>query len=209
MTWPNPTLMSIYVVYPNKQNRGKSLERIREALNRICAGEIDGKPRTQEEAVAFLRERTEEARRFFYGREKHWVPHSTTWFHQSRYLRPHVEGGEVPENLEACVQILAAYPTTPGVPTVRANVNSFLPALRAIDAILKSETISFEDLLRRVKLYRDCVSEWPKDDLKYIPNPRRWFDEHRFEQSEDQWRRKPSIANYQSERNQVLRLVKP
>ena len=142
--WTHAAQMSIYVLYPNKQDRITSLKRIREALDRICDGEIDNKPRTQPQAVDFLRKKTEEARKAFIGREKKWVPHSTTYFRQSRYLRPAIEEGELPAQLEACITILSAYPKTPGQPAIRANVQSFLPALAAIDVALRiSQSNSF------------------------------------------------------------------
>jgi len=205
MTWTQAALMSVYVIYPNKQDRKTSLKRIEEALNRICDGEIDGKPRTQEEALLFLRQKTEEARVAFYGREKKWIPHSTTWFNQSRYLRPDAPPEDLPTQLEACINILACYPKQPYQTAIRADVKAFLPALKAIDKALK--TIPFLDLMRRVKSYRECVSEWSKEDLKYVPNPARWFAEHRFNQEESQWRRS-STPGYQHERDQIVRVLK-
>jgi hypothetical protein len=204
--WTHAALMSIYVLYPNKQDRFTSLKRIREALDRICDGEIDNKPRTQQQAIDFLRKKTEEARKAFIGREKKWVPHSATFYNQSKYLMPRVTNDEVlPAQLEACVAILAAYPKTPGQPTIRANIQSFLPALSAIDAALKN--ISVEDLLKRVKLYRSCVDEWPKEELRYVPNPAKWFTESRWNQDESLWRRQYQAPAYANEREQIARLI--
>lgn len=204
MNWTQAALMSVYVIYPNKKDRKTSLTRIEEALNRICEGEIDGKPRTQAEALAFLRQKTEEARVAFYGREKKWIPHSTTWMNQSRYLRPNAEPEDLPTQLEACINVLASYPMQPTQTAIRAEIKAFLPALKAIDKVLK--TVAFLDLHKRVKLYRECVAEWPKDDLKYVPNPKRWFDEQRFSQDDSQWRRK-TTPTYENERDQIRRVL--
>jgi hypothetical protein len=196
--------MSVYVIYPNKQDRKTSLKRIEEALNRICEGEIDGSPRTPEEALKFLREKTEEARVAFYGREKKWIPHSTTFFFQSRYLRTNAAPEDLPSQLEAAITILSSYPTAPSQIKIRADVKAFAPALKAIDKALNS--ISMVDLTKRVKLYRDAVSAWPKEDWRYIPNPAKWFAESRFLQDEQLWQKK-LLGNWQAEREQIARLV--
>jgi hypothetical protein len=198
--------MSVYVIYPNKQDRKTSLKRIEEALNRICDGEIDGKPRTQPEALDFLRKKTEEARVAFYGREKKWIPHSTTFYRQARYLRPDAPPEDLPTQLEACINVLACYPMQPTQTAIRAEIKAFLPALKAIDKVLK--TIPLLDLMKRVRLYKECVADWAKDDLKYVPNPTRFFSERRYEQDDSQWRRK-STPTYEDERNQIRRVLNP
>lgn len=204
--WPQPTLMSIYNFYPNKQDRATSLKRIREALDRIVAGEIDGNPREPAEAVRFLREATNVARVFYLGRNRSFIPHSTTWYNQSRYLRPTIEDTQdLPEDLENCITILSRYPNiASGESAIRANAVAFLPALKAISEALK--VLPYSQLLQRVKIYAECIEEWPKEERRYVPNAERWFREHRFNQKESQWRRQ-SRGNYQTERDQVRRVL--
>ena len=202
--WTPAALMSVYVAYPNKQDRKTSLKRIEEALNRICDGEIDGQPRTQQQALEWLRQKTEEARVGYYGRERKWIPHSTTWYNQSRYLRPEIKDETLPEQLEACINILSCYPKMPGQPAIRANIQSFLPALHSIDRALR--TVPMAELTARTKLYRKCVEEWPREELKYVPGAKRWYDESRWQQDESLWQRKP-VGGYQDERSQIARIL--
>lgn len=202
--WTESALDSIYVLYPNKHDRKTSLKRIAEALDRICNGEIDGEMWSMKDAIACLRQKTEEARVAFYGREKKWIPHSTTFYHQRRYLRANADPEELPVQLDASVNILASYPTSPGQPVIRSDVKAWLPALKAIDKALK--VMPFLELHKRVKLYRDCVAEWSKEDQRFIPNAKRWFDEHRFNQDESQWRRNATPV-YQDERDQIRRIL--
>ena len=202
--WPYVTLQSIYVLYPNKQDRRKSIQRIREALIRICEGEIDGKPRTMQESVDFLRQKTHEACTAFYGREKKWIPHSTTWFNQSKYLTPNAPPEELPNQLEACVNVLSVYPGQPNQKSIRSDVKAFLPTLKSIDKAL--ESIPLLDLMKRVKLFRDCVLEWPKEELRYVPAARRWFEEQRWNQPEELWRRNTG-SGYEDERSQLGRIL--
>lgn len=203
--WVPSALKSIYVLYPNKQNRKMSYQRIEEALNRIAEGEIDGLPRTQKEAIEFLRGRTEEARHAYLSRERKWVPHSTTWYNQSKYLSPPgAKQEELPAQLEACVRILSFYPTTPSEVTIRGNVSAFLPALHAIDQALL--IIDLQELQRRTRHYRDCVEQWGTEDKRYIPAAKRWFGERKFEQDPKLWERK-SGNNPDAERDQVRRVL--
>jgi len=53
--WPNVAIESIRTLYPVRRKKAEEQKRIREALDRIVAGEIDSKPRTQEEAIAYLK----------------------------------------------------------------------------------------------------------------------------------------------------------
>ncbi len=214
-TWPEPLLLSIYALYPRRESRKQALVRIAESLTRICEGEIDGKPRTQEEAVAFLRIKTEEARRQMYGRLSQHIPMATTWFHQSRYLRPVIEDCDLPKRLDSCIKILSIYPNQPSAEAIGQDPQAFAPALCAIDKALErmEKKILYvgpenhaRRLASRTELYAAAVKEWPSEELKFVPSPKRWYEEYRYEQSEATWQRKPANG-YQSERDQLQRLV--
>src|SRR5271168_1590089 len=101
-SWPPVALLSIYKLYPRKMAKAKAICEIRGALNRICDGEIDGKDRTMEEAIEYLRGKTEEALTTFAGRDKKYIPHPTTYYHQSRYLRPAPQQADVPTRFDEC-----------------------------------------------------------------------------------------------------------
>jgi hypothetical protein len=176
-------------------------------------GEIDGAPRTQAEAIEFLRMKTEEARQMMAGREQNWIPHPTTYYHQSRYLRPQIDRiPEMPKRLISCVNILAKYPTSPKIEVIRQNLNAFLPAFVAIDKALERmeghqpPLNCARRLESRTELYAMAVREWPKEDLKFVPNAAKWFEECRYDQPEQSWQRKP-VNGFEQERQQIQRLV--
>jgi hypothetical protein len=208
-TYPDSVIVSIYNAYPRKCNRKEALRRIREALDRICAGEIDGMPRSPAQAIEFLRERTGAARKEFSVREKHFIPHMTTWLHGSRYLRsaPPIE---MPKGLQTCIKILALYPKMPGEVDIAVNPEAFLPALIAIDKALdrldKSKESPLGYLVRRVMTYAMHVSQWPESDLQYVPSPQKWFGECRYEHAESTWQRQ-SANGFGQERDQLKRLL--
>jgi hypothetical protein len=218
--YPEPLLISIYKAYPRPTGRPAALKRIREALDRICAGEIDGAPRTQVEAIDFLRTKTEEARVQMGAREKKFIPHVTTWLHQRRYLRVTLaQAAEMPKRLKACVRILALYPKMPGINVLTDRVEAFLPALNAINKALESmeenplrvgyskeEANAEAYLMDRTALYRDSVSTWSPEELQFVPNPKRWYEEMRYEQDPAIWQRR-AVNGFEQERQQLQRLV--
>ena len=211
--WPEVILESIYALYPNRQDRKTSLKRIAEALTRICDGEIDGNPRMATEAIEWLRNRTNDARVAMNGKEKKWIPHSATWFNQRRYLRPKVVFGDsLPEDLEACINILALYPKMPSQAVIRGNVESFILAITAISKALSiinpDHLLAYDELSRRVRLYAIAVQQWPQDQLQYVPNPKRFFDERRWEQDEALWKRNILASPaWEAEREQIFRIL--
>lgn len=220
-TYPESVLLSIYNAYPRKTGRPAALKRITEALDRICQGEIDGSPRTQAEAIEFLRVKTAEARKQMGAREKKFIPHMATWLHQRRYLRPEVAASEVmPQRLVDCIWILSVYPTMPSVGNIRDNVSAFLPALNAIDKALEGMEVGLDGsrglqisaenakrrLQSRTELYAMAVKQWPVEDLKFVPNPVKWYAESRFEQNEQSWQRQ-STNGYVQEREQLGRVL--
>ena len=98
-------------------------------------------------------------------------------------------------------------------------VAAFVPALNAIDKALermeenplrvgpvRPEERAEVYLSERTVLYRDAVSTWPAEDLQFVPRPEKWYEECRYEQPEDSWKRKP-VNGYQQEREQLQRLV--
>lgn len=216
---PDSVLLSIYNAYPRKENRKDALKRIAEALDRICAGEIDGQPRTQPDAIQFLRVRTEWVRREMFGREPKWIPHPTTYYHQSRYLRPAFDADQLPARLEAAVRILACYPKMPDAKSIQGDVKTFLPSLMAIDRALTSvekiegphhtyrlEAVIEERLTRKTKLYAMAVAQWPVADLQFVPNAAKWFGEHRYEHDEQHWGRQ-GANGFDQERQQLERII--
>ena len=211
--YPESTLVSIYNAYPRRTGRPQALKRIREALNRICIGEIDGAPRTQAEAIEFLRMKTEEARVQMGAREQKFIPLMATWAHGRRYLRPELATVvELPSRMEACVEILAAYPTKPVANIIGSNPQIFMHALAAIDrALARMESIAppanaARRLKSRTEIYAMAVREWPVEELQYVPNPKRWYEEVRYEQPESSWQRKP-VNSFSQERQQLSRLL--
>lgn len=209
--WPQVALDSIYKLYPRPENRKAAIKRIGEALDRISKGEIDGAPRTQQEAILYLRERTEAARQEFAGREKRFIPHPTTWFHGSRYLRPKVKE-EPPKNLRLCIAILAAYPMTPAEEQIAKDAAPFMPTLRAIEKALDdagAESNGFEWLMQRTVMFDLAVKEWPVDELRYVPSALNWFARRSYEQPDWYWKRRPykNYGNYEADREQVRRVL--
>ena len=207
MTWPEPTLLSIYKACPRRTGRAAALKAIAGALDRIAACEIDGQPRTPEEAVAFLRQRTDAFCAEMAGREPKFIPHPSTFFNQpQRYLRTNAPE-TLPTRLDLCCTILALYHQMPAKEQIERNVAAFLPHLNAIEAVVSGQSAKFvEYLAGRVALYAFCVSKWPAAELQFVPGAQRWFGERRFEQDEQQWSRSGPVG-YEQERNQVKRLI--
>lgn len=201
LPWPQAALESIYKLYPRPENRKAAIQRIEEALSRIVSGEIDGAPRTQQEAILYLRERTEAARQEFAGREKRFIPHPTTWYGNRRYLRTRTES--IPKNLLVCVDILSCYPFMPDGQKIAADLQAFLPQLSAVEKAVNQ--VGSEELLKKVCLFAHHVSEWPKDDLRFVPGALRWFSESRFQQDEQQWIRKAENS-WEAGRQQIARV---
>lgn len=212
---PASVLLSIYNLYPRKCNRKEALKRISEALDRICAGEIDGNPRTQAEAIAYLRLRTEWIRREMFGREEKFIPHATTFYHQQRYLRPALDPKDMPTRLESAVRILARYPKMPDEKIITKDIMAFMQALITIDRALDvlehkgaRQTPDFCEgyLSGRTRTYASCVAQWPAQDLQFVPSPVKWFGEQRYEHPESSWTRKPANG-FSQERDQLKRLI--
>lgn len=211
---PESVLISLYNAYPRRTGRPAALKRINESLNRICMGEIDGQPRTQADAILYLRERIEEHRKQMAGREQKWIPHMATWLHGRRYLRPSSEE-LMPARMVACVCILAVYPKMPSVGGIREKTESFMPVLVSIDkALERLENAGVKQtpeacagyLESRVHLYAAAVKRWPVEDLQYVPNPKKWFDEERYNQNEKSWNRQV-MNSFAQEREQIRRLI--
>jgi hypothetical protein len=211
-TYPESVLLSIYNAYPRRTGRPAALKRIAEALDRICQGEIDGSPRTQAEAIEFLRVKTEEARRQMGAREAKFIPHFATFLHQRRYLRPEVATAIAqPKRLQACIDILSEYPMIKRR-TVSDEPQTFMTALMAIDKALEQmeqrqpPVNCVRRLKSRTEIYAMAVKQWPVEDLKFVPNPVKWFSEARYEQPEQSWQRKP-VNGYEQERDQLRNIT--
>lgn len=205
MTKPAPVLLSLYNAFPRRTGRARALDELQAALDRIASGEIDGQPRTAEEAIAFLRERIDQFRTEMVGREKKHIAHPSTYLHQSKYLRTTVALAP-PKRLTVCAEILAMYPKMPAREYIEAKPDAFLPALHAIETLIDGQPASFvQYLAERTSLYAFRVSRWAPEDLQYVPGPGRWFGERRFEHDERQWQRNAGVG-YQEQRDQLQRL---
>lgn len=207
-------LESIYTEYPRKAGRkAKSLESIRKAIERICSGEIDGKPRAEEDAIVWLRGKVTEKAFELQMRVEEFRPHATTWFNQKRYLRE-PETVEMPEGWERVMEVVRQHPRP--VPWMLAS-DASLGAL-LIRRILQSgenmvrhgaspSLAAFLDWLEgKTRLYAECVKEWPDGEKKYIVGAGRWYQEHRYlEEDESTWRRVGYGAT--EERKQIARIA--
>lgn len=205
--WPGVVVEAIYMAYPRKKgSKPKSLESIRKALDRIASGEIDGQGRAPADAIYFLRQKTDEARRELFGRLSQFIPYATTYYNQSRYLRR--EEKYVPDALGECKLILETYP---GVKVSAANLDAHMPVLKIIDGCIRGLKASKGDaaasyIRQRVFRFAECVSKWPEEDMQYLPGPAKFFSEGRYEQHERHWTRKP-VADFGSEREQLRRIL--
>lgn len=201
-------LVSIYSVYPRHESRKDALASIEKALMRICEGEIDGKPRSEAEAIEYLRQRTFEARVALGSREKKYIPHPTSYFNQARYLIEQPKN-VLPEDLDSCAEILSLYPGAPSLDSILLHPDSYIRPLLAVERALSSIGFSPDArvayLRARTRLYYGCVAQWPPEDRRFIPNAERWFNERRFEQDESAWRRNAG-PDYHAERDQIRRL---
>lgn len=210
MTFPEPALLSIYKAYPRKEARSQALREIAAALERICGGEIDGRERTPEEAVVWLRQRTLDAAVELGAREKKWIAHPGTFFHQSRYLRMEKQDEDLPANLEDCIAILGLYPKMPAAASIRANLKPFLPTLRAVSHALSTLQCdnAVQYLIHRTATYASCVYGGGKEALQYVPSATKWYAERRYEHDESTWVRKAGY-DYNVERDQIRRVLNP
>lgn len=205
--WPDVVVATVYAAYPRKKgSKPKGLESIRRALDRIMAGEIDGQARTQSEAIYYLRQKTDEARSEMFERMAQFVPHATTYYNQSRYLRKPEK--YVPEALVDCRTILNTYP---GITVTSSNIDAYMPVLKIIDGCLRGLKSSKGDaaasyIRQRVVRFAECVAKWPKEDLQYVPGPAKFFREGRYEQHERHWDRK-SNGGFGAEREQLGRIL--
>ena len=199
---PDAAVESIRKLYPFPRNKQSEMAAVRRALERLVQGERDGSAMSKGDAIIYLRGRIEAAAASFYGREKKFTPHLTTFLNQSRYLK----GEELiaPENLADAIVVLKCYP---GIKFSDANYQVHLPVLKVIDQIIKQYGEgSVEYLRERVTLFAECVAEWDAADLQYLPGPIKFFKEERYAQDDRHWRRNPP-KGYGAEREQIQRIV--
>lgn len=205
-TWPEVAVEAIYKPYPRKMGKKRALESIRKALDRIALGEIDGKPRTREEAIAFLRQAADEAHRMMYGRLSQHIPHPSTFFNGSRYLRTAIH--DIPESLDECISILSAYPN---VHVDAINVDSHMPVLRiisdCIEGLVPTHGSAAASYIRQ-RVYRiaELVARWPSEEMQFLPGAKRFFEEKRYEWPDSRFQRK-AANGFEAERSQLLRIV--
>lgn len=200
--FPDVAIEAIRKPYPHPRKKRDEMNAVRRALDRLVQGE-SGKPMSPEDAIAFLRSKTDEARRTFACRSKAYTPHLTTWMNQRKYL---TNALPTPEHMDDAISILVAYPTITVV-----DVDAHMGILRVIDEHIRylsptHGTAAASYIRTRTFRYAECVAKWPAEEIQFVPNPLKWFNERRYEQHEKWWTR--TAANgFQSERDQLLRIV--
>ena len=60
-------------------------------------------------------------------------------------------------------------------------------ALKTIATVCK--TIDPDDLLERVEAFSEAVAAWPEKDKQYVPHPATWFNQGRYDDDQEEWRR--------------------
>lgn len=65
-------------------------------------------------------------------------------------------------------------------------------ALKAIEKVLKSGSITELELQARVRAYAQAVATWEEQDKTFIPHPSTWFNQGRYEDDPSTWTRKPA-----------------
>jgi hypothetical protein len=197
--YPEVALDAIRRPFPFPRSRKLELVAVRKALDRLVQGET-GTPMSPQEAVTYLRGRTEAAKAALAGREKRHTPHLTTWLNGRRYLS--VTPQETPDNLEEAISVLSCYPT---ITTV--DVDAHMPILKIIDQHIEywratHGAAAASYLRQRTHRYAEIVARWPREDLQFVPNPLRWFTERRYEQRDELWERTPK-SGFESERSRL------
>lgn len=67
----------------------------------------------------------------------------------------------------------------------------------AIDSIIKAlKTIPTDQLTERVHAYAAAIAKWPKEKRSYVPNPSTWFNQGRWEDDPETWKRYDSSPSY-------------
>lgn len=210
VVWLDVTVESIRKCYSPLRKKAEEHKSIRQALDRIVAGEIDGQPRTQEEAIAYLRAKCAEAKIMMSGRERQYIPHLTTYLNQMRYLRQGMNEVAPPEELNEAITILQAYPRIPQDWGPK-QLESYMGILRVIDEHIRylkaTHGAAAASYIRtRTMRFAECVKRWSEEDQQFIPGPIKFFAERRYEQSEQLWNRK-AVNNFESEREQIRRII--
>jgi hypothetical protein len=202
--FPDVAIEALRRLFPHPRAKQAEMKCLRATLGRLVQGEVDGSPKTPQEAIAYLREKLAEAAQALTCREKRFTPHLTTWLNGRRYLTPTLPP---PANLEDAISILACYPTITEV-----DIDAHMPILRVIDEHCRyletthgSAAASY--IRTRTLRFAECVARWPSTDLQFIVSPLRFFKERRYEQRDDLWVRHATANNFQSERDQLSRLL--
>jgi len=207
--WPLVAVESIYKVYPRKTGKPKALESIRKSLDRIAGGEVDGTTRSVEQSVTYLRDRTAAFAQAVSTRPPKSIPHPTTFYNQSRYIRR--ENLPLPKELATCKAILCEYP---GIHVDDTNVDAFGDMLRLIEQEVEflrptHGPMAGKFLQWRVQTFASCVSIWPESEVRFIPNAKTFFSERRYMQDERFWSRTEQLSGYEADRAQAGRIHRP
>lgn len=64
-----------------------------------------------------------------------------------------------------------------------------VPALRAIERVLKAGKVPPEDLIVTVRNYARATATWPAGDEVFIPHPATWFNSGRYDDDPREWLR--------------------
>ena len=191
--------------FPFPRSRKLELVAVRKALDRLVQGET-GTPMTPQEAVTYLRGRIEAGAQALAGREKRYCPHLTTWVNQRRYLATMPQ--EMPKNLEDAISVLECYPNSTVKPWALEPHMPILQIIsRQIDELRDTHGSAAASYIRiRVSRFAELYARWPDEEKCFLPGPRKFFEEQRWNCDERLWIRTPKNG-YDSERAQLLRIV--
>jgi hypothetical protein len=83
---PASQVEEIYQLYPRKMGKREALKAITAAIKRVEGGEYRNVKRTETEAIAGIKGRTDLFARSAAGNRGKFTPHPATWFNRSGYL---------------------------------------------------------------------------------------------------------------------------
>jgi hypothetical protein len=71
---------------------------------------------------------------------------------------------------------------------------------RAAERLAGKEPSALAYLLERTQLYSTAVALWPKDERQFCPHPATWFNQGRYDDDPNEWKRgtepKPAARDY-------------
>jgi len=87
-------------------------------------------------------------------------------------------------------EIYAAYPRKV------AKAAAFKAIEKALKAARKANPESGSaNLLKAVQAYAEAVSQWPKDERRFVPHPATWFNRGSHDDDPSEWTREPKAES--------------